>query len=247
MKKIVGIIPSRYDSSRFPGKSLADLGGKSMIQRVYEQASQVKSLEEVYVATDDRRIYDEVTRFGGKVLMTKDTHVSGTDRCYEAASLIKNSPDVVINIQGDEPFIQLSQVEQLAHLMLEDNTEIGTLIKKIDDYSTLKDVNTPKVVFNQKKEALYFSRESIPHIRGEKQEEWLSCHSFYKHIGMYGYRYDVLEKLCDLEVSSLEKAESLEQLRWIENGYKIKVAITELESFGIDTPEQLEEAKRKFL
>lgn len=244
MKSIIGVIPARYASSRFPGKPLADLGGKTMIQRVYEQVNKVKSLSGVYVATDDERIFKEVEKFGGKALMTKANHVSGTDRCFEAASSIAEKPDVVINIQGDEPFIHVSQIEELVSIMA-NNAEIGTLVKKIDDEDTLLDINTPKVVFDSNYEALYFSRESIPHIRSVHKKEWLTHHTFYKHIGVYGYRYDVLEKLCQLQPSSLEKAESLEQLRWLENGFKIKIGITDAESFGIDTPEQLKEAQKR--
>ncbi|HMV08792.1 MAG TPA: 3-deoxy-manno-octulosonate cytidylyltransferase [Cyclobacteriaceae bacterium] len=238
---ILGIIPARYASTRFPGKPLADIGGKSMIQRVYEQVKKSKLIADVIVATDNQQIMNHVTQFGGRVRMTKESHASGTDRCYEALTLQKAQFDYVINIQGDEPFIQPEQIDLLAGL-LDGNTEIATLVKKIEDAEQLFNANVVKAVVASNGEALYFSRSTVPHIRNTAETEWLNKHTFYKHIGMYAYRTDVLKKLTALPVSPLEKAESLEQLRWLENGFRIKVAETKTETIGIDTPEDLQRA-----
>lgn len=235
---ILGIIPARYASTRFPGKPLADIGGKSMIQRVYEQVKKSKLVTDVIVATDNQEIFDHVTKFGGRVRMTKESHVSGTDRCYEALTLQKAPFDYVINIQGDEPFIQPEQIDLLARL-LDGKTEIATLVKKIEDPEQLFNPNVVKAVVAANGEALYFSRSTVPHIRNTPEADWMSKHRFYKHIGMYAYRTDVLKRLTELPVSGLEKAESLEQLRWLENGFRIKVAETNTETIGIDTPEDL--------
>jgi len=239
--KIIGLIPSRYASTRFHAKPLADIKGKSMIQRVYEQAKKARSLNKVVVATDHREIFDHVTGFGGEVCMTRESHVSGTDRCYEAYKLQSEKYDYVINIQGDEPFIQPAQIELLAS-KLDGLTEIATLVKILQSKEELFNPNLVKAVFNKNKEALYFSRSPIPHIRNTPEDEWLRKHSFYKHIGMYAYRTDILEQLTKLPVSTLEKAESLEQLRWLENGFKISIAETLTETFGIDTPDDLQKA-----
>lgn len=238
---ILGIIPARYASTRFPAKPLADMGGKSMIRRVYEQAKKSKSLSKVVVATDHEEIYQHVIDFGGDVCMTSTHHASGTDRCYEVLSKENTSFDYVINIQGDEPFIAPEQIDLLASL-LDGDTELATLIKKIDSVEQLFNPNLVKAVVNKNAEALYFSRSPIPYVRNMEQVEWVTHHNFYKHIGMYAYRKDVLEKITRLEISSLEKAESLEQLRWLENGYKIKVKETNIETIGIDTPEDLQNA-----
>ncbi|MBL7841882.1 MAG: 3-deoxy-manno-octulosonate cytidylyltransferase [Cyclobacteriaceae bacterium] len=235
---ILGIIPARYASTRFPGKPLADIGGKSMIQRVYEQVKKSKRVTDAIVATDNQEIFDHVTKFGGRVRMTKESHVSGTDRCYEALTLQKAPFDYVINIQGDEPFIQPEQIDLLAGL-LDGKTEIATLVKKIEDREQLFNPNVVKAVVAANGEALYFSRSTVPHIRNTPEADWIRKHSFYKHIGMYAYRTDVLKRLTELPVSPLEKAESLEQLRWLENGFRIKVAETKTETIGIDTPEDL--------
>jgi len=239
--KIIGIIPSRYASTRFPAKSLALIKGKSMIQRVYEQAQQSSALNDVIVATDHVEIYEHVKKFGGAVCMTRTDHVSGTDRCHEALTHQRKKYDYVINIQGDEPFIQPQQIDLLAG-RLDGVTEIATLIKALTSAEQLFSSNIVKVVFSNVMEALYFSRSPIPHIRNTAESEWMNKHKFYKHIGMYAYRSDVLERLHRLSVSSLEKAESLEQLRWLENGFKISVAETTTETLGIDTPEDLEKA-----
>lgn len=231
---ILGIIPARYASTRFPAKPLANIGGKSMIQWVYSQASQSSKISKVVVATDDQRIFDHVKAFGANVCMTSADHVSGTDRCFEALSKQNEKYDYVINIQGDEPFISPKQIDLLAGL-LDGQTELATLAKRISDDS-LSNPNVVKLVKNIHDEALYFSRFPIPFIRNKTN------HAFFKHIGMYAYRSDVLEKITKLDVSSLERAESLEQLRWLENGYKIKVAETEQETIGVDTPEDLEKA-----
>ncbi|WP_419701899.1 3-deoxy-manno-octulosonate cytidylyltransferase [Mucilaginibacter sp. NFX135] len=236
--KTLGIIPARYASSRFPGKPLVDIGGKSMIQRVYEQAKKCRSLNEVVVATDDDRIFSHVQAFGGVAVMTADTHQSGTDRCAEVA-LLHPEHDVIINIQGDEPFIDPEQIGKLATCFTDKDTPLATLIKRIKTEEELFNTNSPKVVVNKLSEAVYFSRSALPHIRGEEPENWLEFYTFFKHIGIYGYRADVLQQITKLPVSPLEKAESLEQLRWIENGYRIKVAETELETYAVDVPEDL--------
>jgi 3-deoxy-manno-octulosonate cytidylyltransferase (CMP-KDO synthetase) len=238
---ILGIIPARYASTRFPAKPLADLGGKTMIRRVYEQAKKSSLLTNVVVATDHEEIFNHVTGFGGEVCMTSVQHASGTDRCYEVLSKQITSFDYVINIQGDEPFIAPEQIDMLASL-LDGETELATLIKKIDSVEQLFNPNLVKVVVNKNSEALYFSRSPIPYFRNLEQAEWVTHHSYFKHIGMYGYRNSVLEKITRLSLSSLEKAESLEQLRWLENGFSIKVKETDLESIGIDTPEDLKNA-----
>ena len=242
--KFIGIIPARYASTRFPGKPLADLAGKPMIQRVYEQVQNV--LDSVCVATDDNRIEAAVQAFGGNVIMTSDQHKSGTDRCYEAYCKIGDGYDVVVNIQGDEPFIQPEQIEILKACFIDDSIQIATLVKPFrpdDDFeTTLFNANSPKVVLNKKNEAMYFSRSIIPYMRGRKYTEWLPNHTYYKHIGLYAYRADTLKEITHLPQSPLELAESLEQLRWLENGYKIKVGITQQETIGIDTPEDMEKA-----
>jgi 3-deoxy-manno-octulosonate cytidylyltransferase (CMP-KDO synthetase) len=244
--KILGIIPARYASTRFPGKPLADIGGKSMIQRVYEQAKKSKSLSEVVVATDDVRIEQHVKGFGGKVVMTSDQHQSGTDRCFEAMSNIKIPADIIINIQGDEPFIQPAQIDEIASCFCDEQVQLATLVKKVVTTEELFNSNIPKVIVNRNKEAIYFSRQTIPHIRGKKEEEWLKNYTFYKHIGIYAYQSVILGKITQLPPSSLELAEGLEQLRWIENGYKIKVEVTDYESVAVDVPDDLKKLT-KFL
>lgn len=243
--KIIGIIPARYESSRFPGKPLAKIGNKTMIQKVYEQCT--KALTTVYVATDDARIENEVKRFGGNVILTKSTHQSGTDRIAEAVNKIEVSLnkkfDIVINIQGDEPFINPQQITEISSCFNDKDTEIATLVKKIDSNKDIFNPNKPKVIFTKNNYAIYFSRSPIPYVRNYAKDIWHKNHTYYKHIGMYAYKKDILNKITNLPQSSLELAESLEQNRWIENGYKIKIACTNIESFGIDTPEDLEKAK----
>lgn len=239
--KFVGIIPARYASTRFLGKPLIDINGKPMIQRVYEQAKKSKNLSAVFVATDDKRIETHVKSFGGKVIMTSARHKSGTDRCAEAIKKINGKFDVVVNIQGDEPFIQPKQIDLLCSCFRSKVVEIATLIKKINTTEELLNRNTPKVVVNKNKEAIYFSRSPIPFYQNvEDQEEWMLLHTYYKHIGIYAYRKETLQKLSKLKRSPLERAESLEQLRWIENGYRINTAITGIETVSIDTPEDFE-------
>ncbi|OUN73363.1 3-deoxy-manno-octulosonate cytidylyltransferase [Barnesiella sp. An55] len=241
--KFIGIIPARYASTRFPGKPLADMKGKYMIQRVYEQASKV--LDRVCVATDDDRIFNAVQSFGGQVVMTSTLHRSGTDRCFEAYNNLGGHEDVVINIQGDEPFIKPEQIESLIACFDSPQTQIATLVRPFEateGYEALANPNSPKVVMNERHEALYFSRSVIPYLRGVEPAEWLARHTYYKHIGMYGYRADVLAQITRLPQSSLELAESLEQLRWLQNGYTIKVGITTQETIGIDTPADLQKA-----
>lgn len=237
--KVIGIIPARYSSSRFPGKPLVDIGGKSMIQRVYEQVKNTSCLHEVIVATDDDRIAEHVKSFAGNVIMTASSHQSGTDRCAEVIAKVSGF-DIVINIQGDEPFINPLQIELLASCFDKEETQIATLVKKIHTEDELFNVNIPKVVRNIAGQAIYFSRQTIPYLRGIEQKNWLSKHSYFKHIGIYGYRTDVLKQLTQLPISILEETEALEQLRWIEHGYTIQTAETEHETIAVDTQEDLE-------
>ncbi len=242
---VLGIIPARFASTRFPGKPLTNIGGKTMIQRVYEQALKAKSLNKVIVATDDDRIKEHVNDFGGNIIMTSPDHQSGTDRCNEVISK-DNSTDIIINIQGDEPFVDPEQINLLVNCFKNNNTEIATLVKKVESLDELLNTNIPKVVLSENMQALYFSREVIPHIRGVKQKEWLNANDFYKHIGIYGYRLNTLKKIASLPPSNLEQLECLEQLRWLENNYTINVAITDIENIAIDTPEDLKKLE-KFL
>ncbi len=241
--KILGIIPARYASTRFPGKPLADIQGKSMIRRVYEQAKQSVLLSEVVVATDDERIYDHVVGFQGRAVFTAENHPSGTDRCFEALHKAGGKFDYVINIQGDEPFIDPSQIDLLAGLC-DGTTELATLMIPCDSHEVLFDKGEVKIVMNKNMEALYFSREVIPHIKNVDQKEWHKHFKYYRHVGMYAYRKDILEHITKLQPSTLEKAESLEQLRWLENGFKIKLAVTHFDSHCVDTPEDIEKVLR---
>lgn len=241
MSTIIGIIPARYASTRFPGKPLVDIEGKSMIQRVYEQAKKSHSLSSVIVATDDERIQEAVLKFNGSVCMTSSEHPSGTDRCAEVIEKMNLRCDAVINIQGDEPFIDPAQIDLLCSCFNDSRTQLATLIKKITSTAVLFNPNSPKVIVDAEQFAIYFSRHPIPYVRGSsQQQEWLSKHTFYQHIGIYGYRPDSLREITDLKPSPLEKAESLEQLRWIEHGYKIKTAVTTFDTIAIDTPEDLQ-------
>ena len=237
----IAIIPARYESSRFPGKPLAMLKNKPMIQWVFENVS--KAVSEVWIATDDQRIFSAVEKFGGKAVITKSTHQSGTDRCAEAALILEGNIkfDVVINVQGDEPFIQPEQIELLKSCF-DGKTEIATLIKKVENSEELFNPNRPKVAVGKNGEALYFSRATIPYLREHEQSHWISKNTFWAHIGMYAYRSDILQKITQLKPGILEKVESLEQLRWLENGYKIQTAVTTHQSIGIDTPEDLKNA-----
>ena len=238
--RILGIIPSRYASSRFPGKPLVNIGGKSMVQRVYEQACASKSLSDVIVATDDERIFNHVISFGGKALMTSSSHFTGTERCAEVIEKQGDIWDLVINIQGDEPFINPSQIDLLSASFVDTNTGIATLAKRIEKMGELEDANVVKLVFGKSGMAIYFSRFPIPFVRNKEMGKIsLENHAFYKHIGLYAYRAEILKKITRLVPSELEIAESLEQLRWIENGIGIKVELTDYDSIGIDTPEDL--------
>ena len=246
-KRFVAIIPARFASTRFPGKPLVEIAGKTMIQRVYEQVT--KAVENVYVATDDIRIQKACVAFGANVIMTSELHRSGTDRCYEAYTKIGEEFDVIINVQGDEPFIQPEQIETLKACFENEKTQIATLAKRIsktEGTEFLVDPNHPKLIVNKNDEAMYFSRSVIPFIRGEQVGDWLNAFPYLKHVGIYAYQSEVLEQLVNLPASSLEIAESLEQLRWLENGYKIKVGYTNVDSFGIDTPEDLEKVNKFF-
>lgn len=243
--KIIGIIPARYASSRFPGKPLIHIKGKTMIQRVYEQALKATTLTDVIVATDDQRIFDQVQSFGGQVVITKSTHESGTERCAEVAA--KYAADIIINIQGDEPFIQPIQIDMVVNLLKDNPTlSIATLAKKITTTKDLFNPNLVKIIFNQAQKAIYFSRQAIPYIRDEVQDNWVEKFTYYKHIGLYGYRGQTLIEIAQLTPSPLEQVERLEQLRWLENDYTIGVGITMEESIGIDTPEDLEHIQSLF-
>lgn len=243
--KVLGIIPARFASTRFPGKPLAEISGKPMIQWVYERT--LKVFEHVYVATDDVRIQKSVESFGGKVAMTSTSHQSGTDRCAEALDNIErltNSKfDIVVNIQGDEPFIQPEQLKKVANCFNNPSIQIATLVKQFSSTDDIFNANTPKVILNKKDEAIYFSRSVIPFIRSKEKSEWQGSHPFFKHIGLYAYRCDILREITKLAQSPLELAESLEQLRWIENGYRIQVEKTDMETLAVDTPEDLERVK----
>lgn len=243
--KFIGIIPARYASTRFPGKPLAILGGKPVIQRVYEQV--VNVLGEAYVATDDERIFNAVEAFGGRAVMTRNDHKSGTDRIEEAAQKLNTDADVIINVQGDEPFIQKSQLETVKHLFDDPQTQIATLGKPFESMEAVENPNSPKIVCDVNGYAMYFSRSVIPYVRGKEQQEWLQHFPFLKHIGLYAYRRNVLAEITKLPQSSLELAESLEQLRWLQNGYRIKVGLTDVETVGIDSPEDLERAEQFIL
>lgn len=243
--KFSGIIPARYASTRFPGKPLAMICGKTMIERVYNQAK--KELDEVMVATDSELIAEAVERFGGKVIMTSELHRSGTDRCYEAYEKSGSDADVIINIQGDEPFIAPEQIAAVKGLFADADTQIGTLVRRFDSargYEALENPNTPKVVLGSDMRCLYFSRSVIPYVRGKERKEWPEATEYYTHVGMYAYRADVLAKIVKLPQSPLELAESLEQLRWLQNGYLIRAAVTECATIGIDTPDDLQAAIR---
>lgn len=243
--RVLGIIPSRFESSRFPGKPLVDLKGKSMIQRVYEGAKSCQLIDECIVATDDERIMDHVNDFGGNVQMTSLDHQSGTDRCGEIIKLM-NDYDVVVNIQGDEPLVDPKQLEQVIRLFQSEDTQIGTLAKAISDQEELFNSNRVKVVLDHQSNGMYFSRNPIPFNQKAKKEEWLNGQSYYRHIGIYAFRTKVLEELVNLKPSKLESTESLEQLRWLFYGYKIRVGLTEIETPNIDTPEDVKEVL-KFL
>jgi len=242
---VAGIIPARYASMRFPGKLLAMIGDRSVVRRVYEQARM--SLDLVYVATDDIRIFNAVKDFGGEVIMTSSDHQSGTDRCAEAVKLISRQRnvkiDIVVNIQGDEPFIKPEQIDLLTDCFKDEEVQIATLVRKSTPGEDIFNPNQPKVIVDTNGNAIYFSRAAIPFIRDYELKEWSYRHTFYKHLGLYAYRTDALAEITSLPRSPLEMAESLEQNRWIENGFRIKTSVTEWESIGIDTPEDLEKAK----
>jgi 3-deoxy-manno-octulosonate cytidylyltransferase (CMP-KDO synthetase) len=236
---ILGIIPARYASSRFPGKPLCNIKGKTMLQRVYEKASESKLLDAIIVATDDDRILKHAESIGAKAVMTSIEHPSGTDRCYEALLLSGLKADYVINIQGDEPFLDPEQINELARAC-DSSTELITQTTVCKDHSVLFDKGEVKIVLNGNNEAIYFSRQVIPALKGKPESEWHLLHTYYRHVGMYAYRSDVLKAITQLQPSPLELAESLEQLRWLEAGYKIKCVPTSFDSHCIDTPEDIE-------
>jgi len=247
---IIGIIPSRYASSRFPGKPLAMIDGKSMVQRVYEQALKANNLSKVVVATDDERIFNHVHSFGGEVVMTATSHINGTSRCLEVLKIMEqqkstSSIDAVINIQGDEPFMRPEDIDNLTTLFSDNKVDIATLAKKISQPDEINDPNTVKVVMDVNQFALYFSRQAIPFVREAQADQWQIHHNFFKHIGLYGYRTDILKKIALLPPSPLESSEKLEQLRWLENGFRIKVKTTDFESLSVDTPDDLKKIIEK--
>lgn len=237
--KVLGIIPARYNSSRFPGKPLIDIAGKTMIQRVVEQAAKSELIDEVVVATDDQRIFEHVQSFGGNVMMTSENHMNGTERCGEVIETYADF-DIVINIQGDEPLIQPEQLGKVIALFEDDKVEIGSLCKKLTDADDLFNPNRIKVVKNAANDGLYFSRGAIPFQKDQKRTKWLDNADYFKHIGIYAWRLNTLKKLLQLPISQLEQLESLEQLRWLDAGYKIRLAETTIETPNIDTPEDLE-------
>lgn len=244
-----GIIPARFGSTRFPGKPLADLGGKSMLQRVFGQVSQVKRLSGLAVATDDNRILGHVRDFGGVAIMTSASHSSGTSRCAEAAAKLFPSlrqDDVIVNIQGDEPFILPAQIDALLDVFADAGTGIATLATPLKQAESLRDPHIVKVICDSKKRALYFSRQAIPFVRDEAEDQWTAHFPYLKHIGIYAYRYAELQEITRLPPGRLEKAEQLEQLRWMEAGYTIRVAETAQDTMSIDTPEDLVNALRRF-
>lgn len=244
--KIVAIIPARFASTRFPGKPLEKIAGKTMIRRVYDRVKKISEIADVVVATDDEQIFKHVAGFGGKVVMTSDTHQSGTDRCFEALKYLKTKYDFVLNIQGDEPFIMPQQIKTVIETLENNKSGLATLKKKIEGSDEILDPNTVKVVTDKNGYALYFSRHPIPYMRGYKKELWYNVQTYYKHIGIYGYSVATLTAITKLKPSSLELAESLEQLRWLENGLSIKVAETEYASYGVDTPEDLIKVEKMY-
>ena len=242
---VLAVIPARYASTRFPGKPLVDIDGKTMIRRVYEQVMQCKRIDRAVIATDDQRIFDHVRAFGGDVRMTRADHPSGTDRCAEVARHFPEA-DVVLNVQGDEPFIQPEQIDLLTDTLTADEAfSIATLAKKIEIPEALFNTNVVKVVFSKRHGAIYFSRHPVPFLRGAEPDAWLAQHIYYKHIGLYGFRRHTLAEIAGLSPTPLERAESLEQLRWLENGLRIAIGITELETTGIDSPEDLEKVRQQ--
>lgn len=243
--QILGVIPARFASSRFPGKPLAMIAGKTMINHVYSQAKRATGIFDVLVATDDKRIFDEVERFGGKAVMTSPNHATGTERCLEAVRNFPHIVDAVINIQGDEPLIAPEQIDQLAFLLQQGNP-IASLAKQIHDLEELLNPNVVKVVLAKNGNALLFSRQAIPFQRNVKAENWIDFHAYFKHIGLYGYQVETLQKICALPVSLLEQAESLEQLRWLENGLTIAMGITQIDAHGVDTPEDIKKIENLF-
>lgn len=248
MKRILGIIPARYLSSRLPGKPLVDIGGKSMICRVYDQCLKSASLTDVWVATDDQRIYDEITGNGGKALVSSAKHLTGTERCFEAYEILKSRGekyDVLVNIQGDEPFINPRQIDLLTSVLLDTDDPIATLVYKITNDEDLWDENVVKVACTLNDKAMYFSRSPIPFVKNTEKNAWLQYVNFYKHVGIYAFKTMAIPSLIQLKATPLEKAENLEQLRWLESGYTIKTAVTVYQTISVDTPEDLERARKQ--
>jgi len=243
MSSILGIIPARYASTRFPGKPLAEIKGKSMLRRVYEQTEKARLLDKIIVATDDERIAAHAREFGANVVLTRPEHPSGTDRCYEAYQLCGEAFDYVVNIQGDEPFLDPAQIDSLAEACT-GSVEIATQMILCNNHDVLFDRGEVKIVLNGQREALYFSRSVIPFLKNVDEKEWHKHFDYYRHVGMYAYRSDILAKIAGMQPSLLERAESLEQLRWLENGYRIKCVETSFDSHCVDTPEDIEKVLR---
>ncbi len=241
--KVTAIIPARYASTRFPGKPLAKIAGKAMIQHVYERVQTCPSITETIVATDDQRIFSFVQSFGGRVIMTADTHKSGTDRIAEVAHELSDT-DIIVNVQGDEPFISTQQLQQLIALFKNKEVQIATLARPIDSLEDIHNPNVVKVIFNANHQAQYFSRSAIPFLRDVAAENWLDKKEHYQHLGLYAYRKEVLLAISQLPPSKLERLESLEQLRWLESGYTVYLAITKEKAIGVDTPEDLKKAEK---
>lgn len=243
---ILGVIPARFGSQRLEGKPLVDICGKTMIQRVYEQASKV--LEHLVVATDDQRIYDNVKSFGGRVVMTSSTHNTGTNRCLEAYEILQKESDIifdfVINVQGDEPLLEPGQIKSLIKCFDDPTTELATLVMPVNSEADLFNESEVFVVFDKNKKALYFSRSVIPHVRGVHKTQWLKHHTYFKHLGMYGFKVESLKKFAHLEQTKLELTESLEQNRWLENGGVIKIEISQHDTIPVDTIDDLEKVRR---
>jgi 3-deoxy-manno-octulosonate cytidylyltransferase (CMP-KDO synthetase) len=241
--RVLGVIPARYASTRFPGKPLVQIGGKSMVMRVYEQASKCREISHVIVATDDERIFSHVKEQGGEVMMTSGSHISGTSRLGEVVARLSEEQSepfrIAVNIQGDEPFIDPAQIRQVLSLFSHPEVMIGTLVKKITDTSDLHSPNVVKAVMGDNARALWFSRQALPYLRGTDPSDWIHHHDYYRHIGMYAFRTDILTALLALTEAPAERAESLEQLRWLSHGYSIHAAFTDIETLGIDTPEDL--------
>ena len=244
--KVLGIIPARFNSSRFPGKPLATIGGKPMIIHVLERASLCKEISRLIVATDNPIIMDTVIKHGYEAMLTAESHPSGTDRCAEILSKIEDEPDICINIQGDEPFLDPDQLSALISCFKNSDCQISTLKHRINNQEELFSPDAVKVITDKNGKALYFSRSPLPYLRDQNEESWLSKQDYYRHIGLYGFKAEILKKVSKIEESSLEKAEKLEQLRWMENGFSVFVATSDKPNIAVDTPHDLKKAENYY-